>query len=1853
MKITARGLLSPKHICLAILLVLSSSATLVAQTGARPDRGIMQGASYSVSDTENISLTNGNLNLSIPLASLPPIAGGKLKFSINAIYNSKLWNMKRVENRTSALEGCGQWVVDTPQVSDAGGWRIGTGYQIVFREAHDDFNYIIPQPYPPEDPCGIGLEDQLLLQERWYRTVLITPDGAEHELRPTDGYQPYTGWASSFLFNYYKHTPDLLGIPMRYYSFDGTYLWAEINPQSYATRWTIYLNDGTRITQNADGVQRIQDTNGNSVKTYYDEEGSHFQDEQTGREIKAVYDPAGNGGQGQTHISYQTVGGTWHNVDINYGTTRVQGKIYQVNGWSPTGGETGGGMVCKHHEELVTDLWVIREIVYPATEPGVPAKRYTFGYNSDTTETATDEVHWACGMGMTSYTRQASKGMGDLNRMVTPSGAIVDYAFSRDSTHYYLFDPDDIPRETITQKSVTHDGGTDVWNYNILEFGACGGTVTSPDGSVLSEGCFPHDTGAGSYFASLPKGGLVFATNNSNKTIVHRHWSLMKFTGANANATGNYGETTFNPVVDAEYTTLLDDTPSHNPIKMSAKTMQYDFNGNIVQETFYDWFDPSLVTRDEVGVPTGPPPGATVLRVVNNDYYNSSTNPGSGHVYAKRTIGSPTPTILNALQQTTLGPAITQLSYDGQAYGVAPSAGNLTSQSEWDNFDNRWITSSQVFGLYGNLATATDPRGKVTQFFYDDNTRALPNRIIVDPQNGTGTQTSTTVYDFYTGAVTSQTDANNQVASIDYTNQLLGTIDPFARPGITFAPAISGHRRRVTTFYEDSARRIRVESDLNTENDRLLKSQTTSDQLNRTILSEMSENGGTTYAVKSNTVYLQMGKVVLTSNPYRHPASTDGWTRITKDAVDRVVEVATFSGSAQPAATGYTNGTGKVSTSYDAEFTTVTDQAGNVRRSKTDGVGRIVRVDEPDATNNLGTTASPIQPTSYEYDILGNLKTVIQGTQTRTYNFDSLSRLRNAFNPESGTNTYVYDDNRNLTQKTDARGVVSTHAYDALNRATSHSYSDGTPTVTYTFDSVALNGKGRVGSVSSSVSSFSYSGYDATGKALGASQVIGSQTYTMGYGYDLAGNVKTMTYPSGRTVNYTYDATGRMSSFAGNLGEVAQRNYATGMVYDASGRLTQEQFGTTTALFNKLFYNTRGQLAEIRIGTTGNNTDWERGAIINHYSNGYGCWGASCNAPDNNGNLMKQEIHIPGQNMKWQQYDYDRLNRLTTVREVMNGNDQWRQTYTYDRHGNRRIDTNPSQTWGGVNNLGFELETASNRLYAPGDLALPDASRRMQYDQSGNLKTDTYTGQGQRTYDAENRMTGSTGVLPAIYKYDGEGRRINRIVSGVETWQVYGTGGELLAEYAQNAAAASPQKEYGYRNGKLLIIATAGTSWGSAPTFANNPLAVGTTTVQALHITQLRDAINDLRGHMSLADYTWAYSATTNDYISANPILEMRTALDQALGAPSPAYATGLVQGQLIKAVHIQELRDRLLTAWSSGTSLQINWLIADHLGTPRMIFDLTGSLASTRRHDYLPFGEELSTQSGRNSAQGYVADDTRQQFTSQERDDETGLDYFGARYYGSPLGRFTSPDDFLNDTHAIEPQSWNLYTYVRNNPLRHFDPDGRVKRDADGNVIFVTTASEDFPFLEKERVGSDGKTYKITVAWKVDKGYVTADDGTKIEAFKATGEITVTVKDSAGTVVATGGKEEVGKLFGQNGSTFSNKTDCHGTTFASGQVWINNNQVESLMKGDGYKSTKKPKAGDVGIYSTDGTLKPNSVKHSVLVDTIDPSNGQVAVVTSKGGITQKTDALPGPGVGTAWNDPNAKLRYYTKKAKK
>jgi RHS repeat-associated protein len=86
--------------------------------------------------------------------------------------------------------------------------------------------------------------------------------------------------------------------------------------------------------------------------------------------------------------------------------------------------------------------------------------------------------------------------------------------------------------------------------------------------------------------------------------------------------------------------------------------------------------------------------------------------------------------------------------------------------------------------------------------------------------------------------------------------------------------------------------------------------------------------------------------------------------------------------------------------------------------------------------------------------------------------------------------------------------------------------------------------------------------------------------------------------------------------------------------------------------------------------------------------------------------------------------------------------------------------------------------------------------------------------------------------------------------------------------------------------------------------------------------------------------------------------------------------------------------------------------------------------------------------------------------FTGKERDTESGNDYFGARYYASSMGRFMSPDEPFADFDPNNPQSWNLYGYVRNNPLTNTDPDGNgcVTQTRNSSTTETVTVQADGP---------------------------------------------------------------------------------------------------------------------------------------------------------------------------------------------
>lgn len=116
-----------------------------------------------------------------------------------------------------------------------------------------------------------------------------------------------------------------------------------------------------------------------------------------------------------------------------------------------------------------------------------------------------------------------------------------------------------------------------------------------------------------------------------------------------------------------------------------------------------------------------------------------------------------------------------------------------------------------------------------------------------------------------------------------------------------------------------------------------------------------------------------------------------------------------------------------------------------------------------------------------------------------------------------------------------------------------------------------------------------------------------------------------------------------------------------------------------------------------------------------------------------------------------------------------------------------------------------------------------------------------------------------------------------------------------------------------------------------------------------------------------------------------------------------------------------------------------VHYYFSDHLGTHSLITDANGDMSPQSESDFYPYGGEIPITTG---------DPNHYKFTGKERDPESGLDYFGARFNASSLGRFMTPDWSESPTPVPnadfeDPQSLNLYSYVRNNPITDTDPDG------------------------------------------------------------------------------------------------------------------------------------------------------------------------------------------------------------------
>ena len=255
------------------------------------------------------------------------------------------------------------------------------------------------------------------------------------------------------------------------------------------------------------------------------------------------------------------------------------------------------------------------------------------------------------------------------------------------------------------------------------------------------------------------------------------------------------------------------------------------------------------------------------------------------------------------------------------------------------------------------------------------------------------------------------------------------------------------------------------------------------------------------------------------------------------------------------------------------------------------------------------------------------------------------------------------------------------------------------------------------------------------------------------------------------------------------------------------------------------------------------------------------------------------------------------------------------------------------------------------------------------------------------------------------------------------------------------------------------------------------------------------------------------------------------------------------------------------------------SYYTGDFHGTVQAAFTVSGQLEDSYGYDV--FGSPLEAN----------IETDRRRYVGKPFDPLTGLYNYGYRDYRPELGRFTTVDPIRD--------GMNWYVYTGNDPVNFIDPDGLLTKDADGDVIFIPTGD----IIDIKHGGAPG------VENPVQPGFVLTDDGTPVDAYS---------------------NRSMDDRF---------DTDCHGETFADGDVWINNSEVETILEGDGYNLTEKPSVGDVAIYRDEVTNEP--VHSATVVETT--KDGDVIAE----GLGSLETATHKDSVNDAW-PYNANVEYYS-----
>ena len=779
-----------------------------------------------------------------------------------------------------------------------------------------------------------------------------------------------------------------------------------------------------------------------------------------------------------------------------------------------------------------------------------------------------------------------------------------------------------------------------------------------------------------------------------------------------------------------------------------------------------------------------------------------------------------------------------------------------------------------------------------------------------------------------------------------------------------------------------------------------------------------------------------------------------------------------------------------------------------------DALGRTCLVVPPDSTPPSGTSCPTTAPANDVFtSYVGNATTVTdQAGKSRKSVSDSLGRLTQVFEDPAGRNyetDYTYDALDNLTCVEQHGGVTATGCGGPpsgdltspwrVRRFTYNSLSQLTSSTNPESNTATTP------SLSTVATTYTYdAGGNLTSKVMPAQNQTGTATVTLSYCYDALNRLTSKAYtqqscpmPS-PVATYSYDQGPASANPIGRRTGMVDPAGSAVWTYDPMGRALTEQRTTNNITKNTVYtYNLDGSVASIVYPTLRTITYAPGGA------------GRPLSAIDS-ANSINFAINA----------HYSPAGALAAIQNGTNLNS----TYVF----NNRL----QPCW----------------MYATTGTPLPLSTTNCTSTAAAANLLDLKYNFNLGTSDNGNvmRITNNRDTTRSqIFTYDP----LNRIASArTQTTTVTNCWGESYTYDIPNSSGAW---------GNLIAISALSGYTGCAQESLN-----ATVTPQNQVVGDTYDAAGNLITVPGTGGGSYAYNAGNQMTTSAGVTYTYDGDGKRVQKSSGTLYWYGMSGDSLVET----NLQGNNATEYfffggkriaRRGPLGGLFYYVADHLGTSRVMVQ-AGQTSPCYNADFYPFGGERIAKGS--TGQPINTCPQNYKFTGKERDAESGLDNFGARYMSSQYGRFMQPDPLLNSGQPWNPQSWNRYAYTENNPLRYTDPTGLYK--------FGNCSGTD------DQCQADRQRYRDSIA-KANEALKGLDPNSKeAKALQKTlnklgAEGTGNIKINFGDAGSTNGLSNLGRTVGNN-------------------ITINYDAVDSVKSGLSLNQSES-EALDAGVTTHEG----------------------------------------------------------------